>query len=280
MYHNHHTHSHFCDGSHHPEVYVKAAIKGGLHSLGFSSHAPLPFNNSFAIQDEKELENYCKLIRKLTRDYQKHIKIYLSLEIDYINGVTADFFDLKKSCQLDYTIGSVHLVRNGRPGDLWFIDGPKVESYDNGLKKVFGNDIRKGVTAFWHQTMQMILTQKPDIVGHLDKIKMHNQDRYFHEDEKWYHDLWMETVRIIRQSGTIVEVNTRGIYKKRCKDLYPGNEILMEIRKLDIPVTLSSDAHMPDEVDGYFKEATSLLKELGFKNLWHFEDSVWREQPI
>lgn len=280
MFHNFHTHSHFCDGSHHPEEYIKSALKCGFISLGFSSHAPLPFKNNFAIQSSKDLENYCAIIRKLRRDYQNQIKIYLSLEIDYINGISADFLDLKSSCNLDYTIGSVHLVRNGKPGDLWFIDGPKIESYDNGLLKLFGNDIRKAVTAYWQQVMQMILTQKPDIAGHLDKIKMHNNDRFFSEDEKWYRNLWMETLRIIKQSGTIVEVNTRGIYKKRSKELFPGNEILKEIRKLNIPVTLNSDAHMPDEINLYFVETITLLKELGFKTLRYYDETKWGELDI
>jgi histidinol-phosphatase (PHP family) len=280
MYHNFHTHSHFCDGSHHPEEYVRSALKAGFLSLGFSSHAPIPINNGYAIQNQQELENYCKIVRKLKKDYQNQIKIFLSLEMDFINGISSDFLDLKTACNLDYTIGSVHLVRNGEPNDLWFIDGPKIESYDNGLLKLFGNDIRKAVTAYWQQVMQMILTQKPDIVGHLDKIKMHNNDRYFREDETWYSNLWRETLRIIKQSGTIVEINTRGIYKKRSRELFPGTEILKEIRAMNIPVVLNSDAHKPEEINGCFDETMTLLKELGYKELWYYDETGWKEQAI
>ena len=47
----------------------------------------------------------------------------------------------------------------------------------------------------------MMLTQKPDIIGHFDKIKMHNQDRYFSEDEPWYRDLVMELLDTILKQG-------------------------------------------------------------------------------
>jgi histidinol-phosphatase (PHP family) len=126
----------------------------------------------------------------------------------------------------------------------------------------------------------MVLTQKPDIVGHLDKIKMHNKGRYFNEDEAWYKDLWMETLEIIRQSGLVIEVNTRGIYKGRCPDLYPGEEILREIKKMGLPITLSSDAHHPSEINGQYSQAIKDLKKIGFEELWYFSYDGWKSQVI
>ena len=277
---NHHTHTHFCDGSDHPDEYVKSALKAGFHTLGFSSHAPVPFKNGFAIQSKKELDNYCQLIRKVQKDHEDRINILLALEIDYIRKLSLDFFDLKSTYGLDYTIGSVHLVKNGQDNGLWFIDGPRVESFDKGLKEVFSGDIKRGVTTYYDQINQMVLTQKPDIVGHLDKIKMHNKGRYFSEEEPWYKDLWRETLEIIRQSGLVIEVNTRGIYKGRCKDLYPGEEILREIKKMGLPITLSSDAHQPSEINGQYSEAIKVLKEIGFKELWYFSHDGWKSQVI
>ena len=195
-------------------------------------------------------------------------------------GITRDFKDFKQNCGLDYTIGSVHLVKNGDDDRLWFIDGPKVESYDDGLKNIFGGDIRLAVTAYYNQVSRMIRTQKPDIIGHFDKIKMHNHDRYFREDEAWYHSLVMDLLETIQQSGSIIEVNTRGIYKKRCDDLYPGQWILKEIVKKGLPITLSSDAHRPDEIDGYYPETLEILRNIGFKSLVFRGDDGWKEQAL
>jgi histidinol-phosphatase (PHP family) len=277
---NFHTHCHYCDGSDHPEAYVRAALAAGFHSLGFSSHAPVPFRNNFAIKDEAYLLEYCGIIRELQTKYSDKINIYLALEMDYIHGISGDFKKYEKMCGLDYTIGSVHLVRNGSGDNLWFIDGPRVESYDNGLRDVFGNDIRKAVTAFYHQTNEMILSQKPDIIGHIDKVKMHNRDRYFTEDEKWYSDLLMETLDLVEETGAIIEVNTRGIYKKRSDSLYPGVPVLEEMHRRNMPVILSSDAHRPEEIDGYFTEAIRILRETGFKKLSYFDGKAWKEQEI
>jgi histidinol-phosphatase (PHP family) len=279
-YFNLHTHSRFCDGSNEPEDYIKAALNAGFHSLGFSSHAPVPFTNNFAIPDNHKLQEYCDTIRELQLKYRNRISIWLALEMDYIDGISTDFRTLKDTCGLDYTIGSVHLVRNGDDESLWFIDGSKVESYNEGLRNVFGGDTRLAVTSYYEQVSRMIREQKPDIIGHFDKIKMHNQNRFFREDEIWYRRLVMDLLDTIEQSGVIIEVNTRGIYKKRCDELYPGQWILKEIRKKGLPVTLSSDAHRPEEINGYYAETLEILKNIGFKSLVYFDEDGWKEQGI
>ena len=211
---NLHTHTHFCDGSEAPENYVKKAIELGFYSLGFSGHSPLPFENEFAIPENKLLD-YASEINRLKEVYKDQIEIYLALEYDYIPGMLDDFSIFEKQIKPDYIIGSIHLVRNGDTGELWFTDGPKQQTYDDGLSAIFDNDIRKAVSAFYHQTNQMIETQKFDIVGHLDKIIMHNKDRFFTEDEPWYVSLVDETLDLVKSKNLILEVNTRGIYKKK-----------------------------------------------------------------
>jgi histidinol-phosphatase (PHP family) len=271
---NFHTHSCFCDGSDHPEVFIKEAIKKNFSSIGFSGHSPLPFENNFAIK-EKYLQRYCDTIRDLKIKYKDNIKVFLALELDHIPGLTKDFSLLIEECKLEYTIGSVHMIPSEHNDKLWFIDGPKRESFDTGLNEVFNGDIVKGVTAYFEQIMEMLQTQKPDVVGHLDKVKMHNQDRFFKEDEKWYRDLTDKTLRIIKETGAIIEVNTRGIYKKRCPDLFPGPEIIEKAYALGIPVTISSDAHHPSELDNCFDIALKTIKDIGYKRLSMFSEKGW-----
>jgi len=211
------------------------------------------------------------------QDQVSGLQILLGLEYDYIPGHTNSLAALRKEFPFDYIIGSVHLVCNDHTGLVWFIDGPKVSSYDNGLRDVFGGDVRKAVTAYWRQLHQMIYSEKPDIIGHLDKIKMHNHDRYFHQDEPWFVSLVDGTLELIRQQGSVVEVNTRGIYKKRSDTLFPGPEILKKILAMKIPVTLTSDAHKPNELSLYFPEATEILKEIGFKSTAFLSSAGWKE---
>jgi histidinol-phosphatase (PHP family) len=286
---NLHTHTNFSDGSSVPVEYLEEAVRQGIRVLGFSDHSPVPFENNFAIKEER-LDEYCNAIRKLEPPLLSPpqegkgrgwgIKILLGLEIDYIPGVTKSIDYYRNKYQIDYFIGSVHLVKNGNNPGLWFIDGPDISIFDQGLKDFFYGDIHHGVKSYYHQINQMILTQKPEIIGHLDKIKMHNRNRFFHEDENWYVKLVEETLDLIKENHCIVEVNTRGIYKKRSDSLYPGPEILKKINTMRIPVTISSDAHKPCELSLYFEETKSLLSKIGFKSIALITSDGRREVPL
>lgn len=197
------------------------------------------------------------------------------MEIDYIPGITTSFAEFRQRAGLEYAIGGIHLVRNGDNPTLWFIDGAE-RNFDEGLKLVFNNDIRSAVATYYHQLCEMIQTQKPDVIAHFDKVKMNNRKRYFTEDEPWYQELVKQTIDVIATSGAIVEVNTRGIYMKRSDSLYPGIALLEQCHRKNIPVTISADAHDPEQVNGYFPETVEIIKQIGFRRIMVLEENGWK----
>ncbi len=256
---NYHTHSTFCDGKASPRQMVDFALAHGFTHLGFSGHSPLPYSNTFSIHADRYLE-YCDTVRALAQEFADRIEIRLGLEIDYVPGLCEDFTPLIEQGGLQYTIGSIHLIPppdhvdylRGHPSEaaehLWMIDGPRYQTYDEGLQRLFGGDIRHAARCFFDQNNRMIESQKPTIVGHFDKIVMHNRDRYFHYDEPWFRNLVYETVQLIRETGCICEVNTRGLYKGRHYDYYPARDTLRHMDELGIPVIVSTDAHAPEDL--------------------------------
>lgn len=270
---NFHTHSIFSDGKSTPDDVVVEAINQGLKAIGFSDHSPVPFENSFAIKND-EIDNYITTIRSLREKYKNQIDVYCSMEMDFIPGIVKDFKQTKETLGLDYMIGSVHLVGNDI-NRLWFIDGSKMETYDEGLYNYFDGDIKKGVRAFFHQYNEMIKTEEFDIVGHFDKIKMHNRGRYFSEEDKWYRDYLMETLTLIKEKSLIVEINTRGIYKKRSDDFYPSTWTFPLMKEMNIPVVISSDSHKAEELSLCFDEAEKALKAAGYKETMTFKDGAF-----
>jgi len=290
---NLHTHTNFSDGSDDPVKYIEEALRQGFSILGFSDHSPLPFENKFALREE-QTDRYCKTIIDLRKKLifpspsqainiqhpASNIQLFLGMETDFISGLGHSPAYFKENFPLDYIIGSVHLVRNPQEEELWFIDGPLTQTYDDGLSKVFHGDSRFAVTTYYRQVQEMIACFKPDIVGHLDKIKMHNHDRFFSETELWYNKLVDETLDLIQENGCIVEVNTRGIYKKRSETLFPGPAILKKILSRKIPVTLCSDAHKPNEISMFFPEAIQLLTNLGFHESMYLSSAGWESHPF
>ena len=260
---NYHTHCHYCDGKGEPEEFVKEAIGQCFHSFGFSSHAPIPIENNFAVK-EQDLPQYVSDIQALEQKYP-HLPLSYGLECDYIPKVSFAFDYFLQKYHIQYVIGGVHLV--AYQGQLWFIDGPKKEIYDQGLQQIFHNDIRLAVKTYFYQLFEMIEKEHFGILAHFDKIKMHNQNRYFTEDEAWYKDYIYQTIELVQQKGLVVEINTRGIYKKRHPDFYPSAGIIKILYQHHVPVTISMDAHAPEEISMGFEQAMNCIREAGYKEV-------------
>ena len=279
MDYNLHQHSTFSDGKAEPEAYVKQALRLGFRAMGFAEHSPLPFPTPFSLKAEKA-EDYVRETDRLKEKYRGQITLFRAIEFDFIPGISENLAFWRNKLQLDYAVGSVHLVKPQHGEELWFIDGPERKRYDTGLKILFGNDIKKAVKTYYHQLNRMIETQPIEIVGHIDKIKMHNAGRYFNESEKWYRHLVRETLDLVKEKGLVVEVNTRGIYKKRADSLFPDNETLRLVHDLKIPVLISSDAHQPDELNLLMDYAEKRLLETGFRAVVYLDEGNWRETPL
>ena len=300
---NLHTHSIYSDGKSQPREIVEEAVRQGLTTLGFSEHSPLPFDNNFSVK-EADMPRYVAEIAQLKAEFKGKIDIYCGLEADYLTGVSEPFAVTKEKYHLDYLIGGVHLVVNPalrqaqgpektkavepaetptqtiNPDEIWFIDGPKWEVYDEGLQKFFDGDIRRAVRRFFEQSNEMIENEPFDIIAHFDKIKMHNRDRYFHEDEPWYRKLALETLDLICKKGLVMEINTRGLYKKRYNGFYPSPWLMEEACKMHIPAIISADAHHFSEITLEFAAAEEALKKAGYRSVVNFKDGRWVEVAI
>jgi len=270
---NYHTHTHYCDGKENMRFFVEKAVELHFAHLGFSAHAPISGQYDFTLT-EAEIPAYLNEIEHYQKKYPQ-IKIFKGLECDYIPGITKNFSYYKKNYNLDYIIGGVHLVKVPNSQDVWFIDGPKRETYDNGIAQFFNHNIKKAVTCFWEQTFEMIETQEFEIIAHIDKIKMHNQDRFFNEEEEWYLKLVNHAVELITKKQIIVEINSRGIYRLRCKNFYPSDYILEKLAKAKVQMVISSDAHKAEELALYYEEAQEKLRNYGINTLAVLENGTW-----
>jgi len=272
-----HTHNNFCDGKQDINTLVNIAINQGVAQIGISSHAPIKFSNKWNMDIDK-LDEYLFEINKAKQSFGSQIEIYTSLEIDYIPHNSYDFDFFRNKLPLDFTIGSIHLVAHADNGELWFIDGDKKQCIEN-MNRIFNGDVRAAISSFFAQTREMILSQKPDIIGHLDKVIMNTAD-FFDENDSWYQEEIDKTLAVIKKSGTIVEANTRGLYKGKWDDSFPSKAILKKCFDLDIPVTISSDAHHSDELLLAYHETRAILKSIGYKYLQGRKNGKWGNFPV
>ncbi len=271
MWSNFHTHSNFCDGKSTFEEHIQKAKELNLKSLGFSSHAPVPFRCLWSMQPDK-LEEYLQDIQKL-KTTTSGIELYAGLEVDFVPDLISPS---TYSEQLDYTIGSIHFVDSFEDGTPWEIDGLHVD-FLKGLDKIFHDNYKAAFSRYFELTREMISISCPTIIGHLDKMKIQNaKDRFFSESESWYQDQVKETIQSIKKSGAIVEVNTRGIYQRKSSTTYPSPWILELILQENIPITINSDAHHFNDMTNQFDSTAMMLLQLGFKKLHILSQGEWK----
>jgi len=268
-----HTHNFFCDGKNSIEEMVYSAVLLNIKHIGVSSHAPIKISNKWSISYQ-QLENYILEIEKTNEKYSNKIKVFKSLEIDYIPGYTYSFNHFSELMNLDYTIGSIHLVLNKSNNKLWFIDGNKEECQNN-FKTIFSSNIKEAIASYYSQIREMIITQKPDIIGHLDKVVMNTAGEFFNESEDWYQEEIRKTLIVIKENNAIIEINTRGLYKNKWHTSFPSPSILKMSNKLGIPIVISSDAHSITELTASYDIAEKIAFDAGYKHQMMFENGKW-----
>ena len=276
---NYHTHYSICDGNGEAEDYVQAALQKGFTALGFSSHAPVPFDNPTNMKKE-DLPTYLKTIQDLKTRYRDKIEIYLGLEIDHIHEHPLPQKELAALAELDYCIGSFHCMWSPLRKEYREIDSTP-EIFRAILEEDFAGNIREFVERYYLYMAELLETFHPPILGHFDLIKKNNPDNlYFKQSEPWYQKAVRGVFPTIRKQEPIVEVNTGGIARGKTREVYPSPWILYELRKEDVPVMINSDAHTPELLDAYIEEAAYILRDAGYRKTWILRPSGWVAQPL
>ncbi len=238
--HNHTTLCNHATGT--TEEYVKAAIAAGIDVFGFSDHAPMDFDPKYRMGFNDQAA-YEAQIRDLQSRYADQIEIVLGYEVDFLPGhMDARVLDAK----VDYLIGSVHFINE------WGFDNPEfIGRYESA-------DIDQIWQEYFDAIEALAKSQKFDIVGHLDLIKVFN-----FMPKKDIRLIAKKALEAIKRSDMTIELNVAG-YRKPVKEAYPSLPLLEMAKELDIPITFGSDAHDPAQVGLFRQEIEALARSAGY----------------
>ncbi len=257
---NAHTHTIFCDGKDTAEDMVKAAIAAGFHTIGFSGHSYLSFDDTYPMSRENTLL-YRQEIHRLQQKYAGQIHILLGLEWDWFSK------DIDRK-DYDYVIGSVHHLYSEETKKYYTLDYLP-EEFAACLKEAFHGDTFAMAKAYYDFVKKTAAIRKPDIIGHLDLIrKLNTNGRFFDERDPRYLELAKDAALCCIQQGCIIEINTGGMFKKYRDTPYPDEPILRFIAEHHGKITINSDSHSTDSIDYYFEESVELAKRTGFTEFW------------
>jgi len=275
---NYHSHSEFCDGSGKLEDYVKSAISKSFDVFGFSGHAPLPFENDWTMA-RSALEGYLNETKRLKTAYKNIINLKIGLEIDYIEGKMAPSDQYYKDLQLNFIIGSIHVLPDINTGEYLGVEYTKSEM-EQLINDTYRGDAKPLVKEYYRLVRKMSKKGGFEILGHIDVVKKTNINSiYFNETEKWYKNEIELTLACIAENNQILEINTGKVLSDPTR-IYPSPWILQIANEYKIPVMLNSDAHRPDRIDNYYNEAKKMIIKAGYTELMILKEDRWISDTI
>jgi histidinol-phosphatase (PHP family) len=198
-----------------------------------------------------EMEKYENEVFELKDKYKNQIDIKLAYEVDYLpEHMDERVFERN----VDYFIGSVHFINK------WGFDNPEfIGEYKN-------KDLDQLWSEYFDTIKDLANSGMFDIVGHIDLLKIFN-----FLPKKDIVELAYPALEAIKKSGMAIEINAAGL-RKNINEQYPSTSILQEVKKLGIPITISSDAHAPSQVGQNREKVVNLVKKIGFSEMVYFED--------
>ena len=261
-----HTHTNFCDGSDDVETFCRSAHAKGLHSLGFSAHAPITGKTGIKSVwnlPEDRLTDYLESVQAAKKKWEGRLRIFLGLEVDFLENCMGpsdrDYADMR----LDFIIGAVHFVVPPK-GEPFTVDD-SAETVLRGIKDGYGNDPQAMVMAYFEAEEAMIRSGGFDLLGHPDLVKKNNSGGLlFSEDSDHYRGRTASIAALSAAAGIHAEINTGGINRGKIKDCYPSFAFLKLFRKHGVPMVINADAHRAEDLDGHYDTARESLLAAGY----------------
>lgn len=121
---NYHTHTRRCKhASGEDREYVEAAIRAGIQTLGFSDHCPWIFPGGYVSgirMEPQEVEEYCRSLEDLRKEYASDIQILIGFEAEYVPELIEEQDRFLEDYPIDYMIlGQHHLGPEPEPESFY-----------------------------------------------------------------------------------------------------------------------------------------------------------------
>ncbi|RSU06626.1 histidinol-phosphatase [Vagococcus entomophilus] len=265
-----HTHTEYCPHGtvDDVELLIQKAISLGFQEYSITEHAPLPKSiysegagpaeifttGGMAFND---VDHYLNKMARLKQKYKSDLCLHIGFEVDYFDthlDWTKDFLN-EYGPKTDDGILSVHFL----PG----IDGLRgidfsAEDYSEGIVRYY-QSFQKAQEAYYDMVLRSLEADlgpfKPTRLGHISLCQKF-QD-FFQEESSFSptsQKIIEEILLKVAEKQYSLDLNTAGLYKEFCNDIYPPAELVKKARSLNIPLVYGSDSHdLADIGRGYTK---------------------------
>ncbi len=166
----------------------------------------------------------------------------------------------------DYIMGAIH--------DIKWHESPVILIHEgsNSLRE-YGED--KIILEYVNKLIKLVDTNFFDVIAHFDSYRI----MFPPNNPKYSQYVWQKLLNLldkIKNKGMAIEINTSGTLKG-IGSQFPDDKIVKEIIQRDIPIMLSSDAHVPKNIGYMFDEFIEKAKKWGLSHLCTYKK---REQTL
>jgi histidinol-phosphatase (PHP family) len=269
-----HTHGDFSDGRGTFGEFISSAAEKGIWSIGLSDHSPVPLDNRWSMKKES-LADYIRELESVKEYPADGPDIFAGLELDYIPGIDVKKYIGFDNLPLDYFLGSVHYIYSKKLDEYLTVDGP-AESFKHLVNDGFEGNADAVFKSYYNNVREMVSDYKPEIIAHIDLVTKNNgNNSYFDTGSDDYKSEINKTLDIVKQYGSIVEINTGGMSRGYMDRPYPSEYILYKCLEKGIPVAVNSDAHSPDSLAHGFDYVTAAIRKMGFSEIRTYRNNSW-----
>ncbi len=261
---DYHVHCEFSDDSNTPmEQQIEAAIAAGLDEICLTDHVDYGIKNDWddygpikmresglKLWNVNYMEYFGKLLR-MRRLYEDQIAVKNGLEFGVQYHTIPQFEALyeKWKDQLDFILLSCHQVNDQ---EFWTQDFQRGHTQDEYNMRYY-EEILKVITHYDHYS----------VLAHVDLLSRYDMAGVYPFDK--IKDIVAEILKTAIDHGKGIEINTSSWHYK-LDDTQPCQDILRLYKDLGGEIiTIGSDAHVPRYVGDHFKDATAILKDIGFQ---------------
>jgi histidinol-phosphatase (PHP family) len=250
------------------ERYRVVAEERGIAELGVAEHIHRfsqaldiwehPWWRRWAVDD---VDDYCGFVRDET-------DLRLGIEADYVTGREDRIARFLDERDWDYVVGSVHFVGSAAVD----LEGPEWEH-------VWGRGDRsdKVWERYFATLAEAARSGLYDIMAHPDLVKVWGSARPRPErDPRHYYE---PAVEAMLEADVAMEVSTAGL-RKPAGEIYPSQALLEMAVDAGLPISLSSDAHVPGQIGYRYDDALELLSAAGITEVCVFERRRRRLEPL
>ena len=240
------------------ERFVEQAAEGGIDEIGFTEHIyyfeqtrplwSMPYHVERCVYD---IEPYVDALLEAKR---RGLPVKLGIEVDYEPGREEETAEALAPYPWDYVLGSIH-----------FLDGLGIDAEPSLVDSL-------GAEGAWRRYYEALgLAGRSglfDSLAHPDLVKM------FGDEIEWDWDAVVGSL-----DGVAIEVSSAGLHKRHGR-LYPNPALLQAARKRGLPITLASDAHVPQNVGRDLDRAIEHARAAGYETVTLFDRREPRQEPL